>query len=129
MKKSVLAFSLVSAVKPIQLDQKAGSKLHQTSQNKNEIIPIIKWLAIDLFEVVFDIQLVNGLLFNTIEWRKDKNKVYLHKIVDDLDYQFDFDDFDEETKKEIYYFLMRNFLNQYIYFWPSQLNMLLDLHM
>jgi hypothetical protein len=78
---------------------------------KKEIIPIIKWLAIDLFEVVFDIQLVNGLLFNTIEWRKDKNKVYLHKIVDDLDYQFDFDDFDEETKKEIYYFLMRNFLN------------------
>ena len=78
---------------------------------KKEIIPIIKWLAIDLFEVVFDIQLVNGLLFNTIEWRKNKNKVYLHKIVDDLDYQFDFDDFDEETKKEIYYFLMRNFLN------------------
>ena len=78
---------------------------------KKEIIPVIKWLAIDLFEVVFDIQLVNGLLFNTIEWRKDKNKVYLHKIVDDLDYQFDFDDFDEETKKEIYYFLMRNFLN------------------
>jgi hypothetical protein len=78
---------------------------------KKEIIPIIKWLAIDLFEVVFDIQLVNGLLFNTIEWRKDKDKVYLHKIVDDLDYQFDFDDFDEETKKEIYYFLVRNFLN------------------
>jgi hypothetical protein len=78
---------------------------------KKEIIPIIKWLAIDLFEVVFDIQLVNGLLFNTIEWRKDKDKIYLHKIVDDLDYQFDFDDFDEETKKEIYYFLVRNFLN------------------
>lgn len=78
---------------------------------KKEIIPVIKWLAIDLFEVVFDIQLVNGLLFNTIEWRKDKDKVYLHKIVDDLDYQFDFDDFDEETKKEIYYFLLRNFLN------------------
>ncbi len=78
---------------------------------KKEIIPIIKWLAIDLFEVVFDIQLVNGLLFNTIEWRKDKGKVYLHKIVDDLDYQFDFDDFDDETKKEIYYFLVRNFLN------------------
>jgi predicted hydrolase (HD superfamily) len=55
--------------------------------------------------------LVNGLLFNTIEWRKDKNKVYLHKILDDLDYQFDLDDFDEETKKEIYYFLIRNFFN------------------
>jgi hypothetical protein len=78
---------------------------------KTNIIPIIKWLAIDLFEVVIDIQLVNGLLFNTIEWRKDKNKVYLHKILDDLDYQFDLDDFDEETKKEIYYFLIRNFFN------------------
>jgi hypothetical protein len=78
---------------------------------KSNIIPIVKWLAIDLFEVVIDIQLVNDLLFNTIEWRKDKNKIYLHKIVDELDYQFDFDDFDEETKKEIYYFLMKNFLN------------------
>jgi len=78
---------------------------------KISIIPIVKWLAIDLFEVVIDIQLVNGSLFNTIEWRKDKNKIYLHKIVDDLDYQFDFDDFDDETKKEIYYFLMRSFLN------------------
>ena len=78
---------------------------------KTNIIPIIKWLAIDLFEVVIDIQLVNSLLFNTIEWRKDKNKVYLHKILDDLDYQFDLDDFDEETKKEIYYFLIRNFFN------------------
>ena len=78
---------------------------------KKEIIPVIKWLAIDLFEVVIDIQLSNGLLFNTIEWRKNKSKVYLHKIEDNLDYQFDFDDFDEETKKEIYYFLVRNFLN------------------
>ena len=78
---------------------------------KKEIIPVIKWLAIDLFEVVVDIQLSNGLLFNTIEWRKEKKKVYLHKIEDNLDYQFDFDDFDTETKKEIYYFLLRNFLN------------------
>ena len=40
---------------------------------KKEIIPVIKWLAIDLFEVVVDIQLSNGLLFNTIEWRKEKS--------------------------------------------------------
>jgi hypothetical protein len=78
---------------------------------KQNIIPVIKWLAIDLFEVVIDINMSNGLLFNTIEWRKDKNKVYLHKIVDNLDYQFDFDDFDEETKKEIYYFFLKTFLN------------------
>ena len=78
---------------------------------KKEIIPIIKWLAVDLCEVVLDINLSNGLLFNTIEWRKDKNRVYLHKIVDNLDYQFDFDDFDEDTKKEILYYLMRTVLN------------------
>ena len=78
---------------------------------KKEIIPIIKWLAVDLCEVVLDINLSNGLLFNTIEWRKDKNRVYLHKIVDNLDYQFDFYDFDEDTKKEILYYLMRTFLN------------------
>jgi len=78
---------------------------------KKEIIPIIKWLAVDLCEVVLDINLSNGLLFNTIEWRKDKNRVYLHKIVDNLDYQFDFDDFDEDTKQEILYYLMRTFLN------------------
>lgn len=78
---------------------------------KKNIIPIIKWLAIDLFEVVIEIPITDELTFQTIEWRKNKNKVYLHKIVDNLDYQFDFDDFDEEVQKEIYLFLVRNFLN------------------
>jgi hypothetical protein len=78
---------------------------------KKEIIPIVKWLAIDLFEVVVNIPLSNGLVFHTIEWRKKSNKVYLHKIVDNLDYQFDFDDFDEETQKEIYNYFMKTFLN------------------
>lgn len=78
---------------------------------KQNIIPIIKWLAIDLFEVVIEIPITDELTFQTIEWRKNKNKVYLHKIVDNLDYQFDFDDFDEEVQKEIYLFLVRNFLN------------------
>ena len=78
---------------------------------KQNIIPIIKWLAIDLFEVVIDIPITDELTFQTIEWRKNKNKVYLHKIVDNLDYQFDFDEFDEEVQKEIYLFLVRNFLN------------------
>ena len=57
------------------------------------------------------IPITDELTFHTIEWRKNKNKVYLHKIVDNLDYQFDFDDFDEEVQKEIYLFLVRNFLN------------------
>ena len=85
--------------------------IYYVSNYKQNIIPIIKWLAIDLFEVVIDIPITDELTFQTIEWRKNKNKVYLHKIVDNLDYQFDFDDFDEEVQKEIYLFLVRNFLN------------------
>jgi hypothetical protein len=85
--------------------------IYYVSNYKQNIIPIIKWLAIDLFEVVIDIPITDELTFQTIEWRKNKNKVYLHKIVDNLDYQFDFDDFEEEVQKEIYLFLVRNFLN------------------
>ena len=85
--------------------------IYYVSNYKQNIIPIIKWLAIDLFEVVIDIPITDELTFQTIEWRNNKNKVYLHKIVDNLDYQFDFDDFDEEVQKEIYLFLVRNFLN------------------
>lgn len=78
---------------------------------KKDIIPIIKWLAIDLFEVVIDIKIGEELHFNTIEWRKESNKVYLHKIVENLDYQYDFDDFETENQKLLYLFLVKNFLN------------------
>lgn len=78
---------------------------------KNNIIPIIKWLSVDLFEVIIEIKLSNNLTFDTIEWYKEEDKVYLHKIVEDIDYQFDYDDFDESTKKEIYYHIALIFLN------------------
>jgi len=78
---------------------------------KNNIIPIIKWLSVDLFEVIIEIKLSNNLSFDTIEWDKEEDKVYLHKIVEDIDYQFDYDDFDESTKKEIYYHIALIFLN------------------
>lgn len=77
---------------------------------KKELSAIIKWLAVDLNEVIVDIKLTEGLLFNTIEWRKESNKIYLHKLIEDVDYQFDFDEFDDDVKKEIYYLFMR-FLN------------------
>ena len=76
---------------PVIVPGAVGVVVNIVATIESEIIPIIKWLAIDLFEVVVDIQLSNGLLFNTIEWRKEKKKVYLHKIEDNLDYQFDFD--------------------------------------
>jgi hypothetical protein len=77
---------------------------------KNELIPIIKWLAVDLNEVIIDIHLNDGVIFNTIEWRKEEDKIYLHKLVESIDYQFDFDEFDEQTKKEIHDLFM-TFLN------------------
>lgn len=81
------------------------------NEYKKNIIPIIKWLAIDLFEVVIDIYISDEFFFHTIEWRKKVNKVFLHRIVDNIDYEFDFDDFEINIQKEIYYFLMRTFLN------------------
>jgi hypothetical protein len=81
------------------------------NEYKKNIIPIIKWLAIDLFEVVIDIYISDEFFFHTIEWRKKVNKVFLHRIVDNIDYEFDFDDFEIDIQKEIYYFLMRTFLN------------------
>lgn len=81
------------------------------NEYKKNIIPIIKWLAIDLFEVVIDIYISDEFFFHTIEWRKKINKVFLHRIIDNIDYEFDFDDFDPGIQKEIYYYLMRNFLN------------------
>jgi hypothetical protein len=77
---------------------------------KTQLAAIIKWLAVDLDELIVDITLSEGLIFNTIEWRKKENKIYLHKIIEAVDYQFDFDEFDDETQKEIYYLFMK-FLN------------------
>jgi hypothetical protein len=50
MKKSVLAFSLVGAVKPVHLGQKMNTKLNQRS-TKDGIIPM-------------SVQIGNGLMSN-----------------------------------------------------------------
>lgn len=81
------------------------------SKFKKKIIPVIKWLSIDLDEVIVDIFVSNGLMFNTIEWRRSDNSVILHYINDDLDFEFNFEDMDESVQKEIYMFLLRNYLN------------------
>ena len=81
------------------------------SKFKKKIIPVIKWLSIDLDEVVVDIFVSNGLMFNTIEWRRKENSVILHYLNDDLDFEFNFEELDEKIQKEIYMFLLRNYLN------------------
>lgn len=81
------------------------------SKFKKKIIPVIKWLSIDLDEVIVDIFVSNGLMFNTIEWRRKENSVILHYLNDDLDFEFNFEELDEKIQKEIYMFLLRNYLN------------------
>lgn len=75
---------------------------------KKSLISIIKFLGINLNEVVVDIPL-EEITFNSIEWVKP-NKIILHQIIDDLDMEYDFDDFEESVKMEIYIFFVRNYL-------------------
>jgi hypothetical protein len=72
---------------------------------KSQVISIIKYLSIDLNEVVFPIKL-EDMEFDSIEWIRP-NKIILHKFRDDLDFEWDFDQFDIHTKREIFLFLLR----------------------
>ena len=62
---------------------------------KRKISKIIKILGIGLTELVIDIDLSLGT-FNSIEWIKSENKIWLHMFHEDDDIQisFDFDDLD-----------------------------------
>lgn len=72
---------------------------------KSQIIPLIKYFSIDLDEVVCPIKL-EEFEFDSIEWVRP-NKVILHKFKDGLDFECDFDDFDQLTKREIFLFLLK----------------------
>lgn len=72
---------------------------------KSEIIPLIKYLSVDLDEIVFPIKL-EDIEFDSIEWVRP-NRVVLHKFKDDLDFEWDFDEFDKNTKREIFLCLLR----------------------
>jgi hypothetical protein len=75
---------------------------------KKMIIPIIKWLSIDLNEVFIDIKLSDKISYDTIEWSKEKNKVFLHRIESDLDIVYDFDLLKIDFRKKIYYHLLKH---------------------
>lgn len=75
---------------------------------KKSLISIVKYLGIDLNEIVVEIPL-EEITFNSIEWI-NPDKIILHKIIEDLDVEYDFDDLDDSTKMEIYIFFVKNYL-------------------
>jgi hypothetical protein len=78
--------------------------------SKNKLVSLVKYLGITFDEVVVDI-ILEDVIFNSIEWRKKGNQVILHKFIEDLDYEFNYDELPKRLKKEIYLFLLRKFLN------------------
>ena len=70
---------------------------------KKKIIKIIQILGIGLTELIIDIDLSIGT-FNSIEWSKSENKIWLHIFHEDEDIQIsvDFDDLDKDDKYEVY---------------------------
>lgn len=73
---------------------------------KRKTAKIIQILGIGLHEIVMDLELSFGT-FNSIEWSKEENKIYLHIFndFDDSQLTFDYDDLDREDKLEIYILL------------------------
>ena len=70
---------------------------------KKKVVKIIQILGIGLTELIIDIDLSIGT-FNSIEWSKSENKVWLHIFHEDEDIQIsvDFDDLDKDDKYEVY---------------------------
>jgi hypothetical protein len=70
---------------------------------KRKVAKIIQILGIGLTEIILDIDLSLGT-FNSIEWIKSENKIWLHMFHEDDDIQisFDFDDLDKIDKYIVY---------------------------
>ena len=73
---------------------------------KKKVATIIRIIGIGLNELVMDFH-TSVATFNSIEWVKSDNKIYLHIFHDDDDIQisFDFDDLEKNDKLEIYVIL------------------------
>jgi hypothetical protein len=70
---------------------------------KRKVAKIIRILGIGLNELVIDIE-TSIAIFNSIEWSKSENKIWLHIFHDeeDIEITFDFDDLDDFDKYVIY---------------------------
>lgn len=78
--------------------------------DKKKIVSLVKYLGITLDEVVVKI-ILDEAIFDSIEWRRKGNQIILHKFIEDLDYEFNYDELPKKLKKEIYLFLLSEFLN------------------
>lgn len=78
--------------------------------SKEKLISLVKYLGITFDEVLVDIT-IEDVIFNSIEWRREDNQIILHKFINDLDYEFNYDEMSKGLKKKIYLFLLREFLN------------------
>jgi hypothetical protein len=47
----------------------------------------------------------------TIEWRRKGNQIILHKFIENLDYEYNYDELPKGLKMEICLFFSRRFLN------------------
>jgi hypothetical protein len=70
---------------------------------KRKVSKIILILGIGLTEIIMDIDLSLGT-FNSIEWIKSENKIWLHMFHEyaDIQISFDFDDLDKIDKYIVY---------------------------
>lgn len=70
---------------------------------KKKVAKMILIMGIGLTELIVDLDL--GIaIFNTIEYVKSENKIYLHIFHEDEDMEltYDFDDLDKEDKYLVY---------------------------
>ena len=70
---------------------------------KKKVAKMILIMGIGLTELVMDIDL-SFATFNSIEYVKGENKIYLYimREDDDLEISYDFDDLDKEDKMIVY---------------------------
>lgn len=70
---------------------------------KKKVAKIVQILGVGLTEIIIDIDLSLGT-FNSVEWVKSENKIWLHMFHEDDDIQisFDFDDLDKIDKYTVY---------------------------
>lgn len=64
---------------------------------KNKVKNLIRILGVGLNELVIDIK-IDDITFDTIEWNSESNLILLHHFVEDLDFEYDFDELEEEQQ-------------------------------
>jgi hypothetical protein len=73
---------------------------------KKKVANMVRIMGIGLNELVIDLP-TSVATFNSIEWVKSENKLYLHIFHDDEEIQisFDFDDLSKDDKLEVFVIL------------------------